>query len=87
MMSTRRLHRAHVWELTARPEAVAGEFAAAPGRSDDLSRFDSGHVGPCVGELLPICCPVSTRGWRRGHEAEGSAGPDDRGPARRSGRL
>jgi hypothetical protein len=33
-----------------------------PEHSHDLSRFDSGRVGPWVGELLPICCPVPTRG-------------------------
>ena len=60
---------------------AAGESRwGAPGRSHDLSRFDSGHVGPCVGGLLPICCPAITCGWRRGHEADESAGPDDRDP-------
>ena len=52
----------------------------APGHAHDLSRFDTGHIGPCVGGLLLICCPVSTRSKRRGRAAVGG----DRTPASRS---
>jgi hypothetical protein len=46
----------------------------APEHSHDLPRFDSGHGGPCVGGLLPMCCPVPSRGWRRGHAADDVCG-------------
>ena len=33
-----------------------------PGHAHELSRLDSGPVGPCVGGLLPICCLAPAHG-------------------------